>query len=162
MSRDELLFSVRRALLERDAGAFFEALARNAPATDMAEALDALTPGDCVALLDMLAPAPRAQLFSHIDPKHQDAILAAMPRADVVALFEQLPSDDRADIYNRMDAEQRAQVVPALAQIERDDILKLASYAEGTIGSVTTSDYVAIRAHLTAEQALQVLSLIHI
>jgi magnesium transporter len=154
MNRDELLHAVRHALRERNAGAF-ATLARNTPATDLAEALAVLSPGDCVALLAMLAPAPRAELFSHVDPAHQDAMLAVMPRADVVALFEQLPADDRADIYNRMDAEQRAQVMPALAQIEREDVLKLASYAEGTVGSVTTSDYVAIRGSLTAEQALQ-------
>jgi magnesium transporter len=72
----------------------------------------------------------------------------------VAALFEQMPSDDRADLYNRLSEEAQQKLLPALAKVERDDILRLAAYPEGTVGSVTTSDYVQVTPQMTVEQAL--------
>jgi magnesium transporter len=66
-----------------------------------------------------------------------------------------MPADDRADLYNRLGDEARQKLLPALAKVERDDILKLASYPEGTVGSVTTSDYAFVSPAMTVGEALQ-------
>lgn len=77
-----------------------------------------------------------------------------MPREAVVQLFEQMPSDDRADLYNRLGEEAQHKLLPALAKVERDDILRLAAYPEGSVGSVTTSDYVHVSPSMTVAEAL--------
>lgn len=156
MVRDDLVFSVRVLLRSGDANTF-QALVRNSLPSDMAEVMSALAPADNAALLRLLPKVERAELFSFFEPDHQDDVLDAMSRNEQVELWEQLPSDDRADIYNRMSEARRAQILPALAKIERDDILKLAAYAEGTVGSITTSDYATVRADVTVGQALQTL-----
>lgn len=156
MVRDDLVFAVRVLLRSGDAPTF-QALLRNSLPSDMAEVMSHLSPADNSTLLRLLPKVERAELFSFFEPDHQDAVLDAMSRNEQVELWEQLPSDDRADIYNRMREARRAQILPALAKIERDDILKLASYAEGTVGSITTSDYATVRADVTVEQALQTL-----
>ncbi len=144
-----------RALLHAGDAHGLRALAHGTSASVLADVLERLTPEHAAALLRMLPPGPAAEIFSHLEPDRQDETLDALPRAELVALFEHLPADDRADLYNRMDEARRTQLLPALAKIERDDLLKLASYPEGTVGSVTTSDYAAVRADMTVAQALQ-------
>lgn len=62
--------------------------------------------------------------------------------------------DDRADLFKRMTEEKQEAVLPALAHAEREDIRRLSAYEEGTAGSVMTSDYAMLPAHITAAQAI--------
>ena len=52
--------------------------------------------------------------------------------------------DERADLVNRLDEEQVDRILPHLAQAEREDIRRLASYEPGTAGAVMTTDYVTL------------------
>ena len=67
--------------------------------------------------------------------------------------------DERADLFNRLPHDQQETLLPALAQAEREDIRKLASYPEGTAGAVMTSDYATLPPDLTAREALERLRL---
>lgn len=153
MNREDLLFSVRTLSHSLDAAGFIN-LAKYTHPSDLVEALDVLNTKDAASLLLTLAPLARAELFAHFPGKRQDALLRAMPREAVVMLFEHMPSDDRADLYNRLGEEAKQKLLPALAKVERDDILNLAAYPEGTAGSATTSDYVHVSPDMTVAEAL--------
>jgi magnesium transporter len=153
MNREELLFSLRTLARSRDAQALDQIIRHTLP-SDLAEVLDTLDMEETSAILLAMDKRVRAELFSHFAEARQDALLRTLPREDVAALFEQMPSDDRADLYNRLSEEAQQKLLPALAKVERDDILRLAAYPEGTVGSVTTSDYVQVTPHMTVEQAL--------
>jgi magnesium transporter len=154
MNRETLLREVQKLGRAPDAAAFAR-LVRDTLPTDLVEALDTLSTAETVALLMELDAQSRAALFSHFPDRRQDNLLRAMPRETVVELFERMPADDRADLYNRLGDEARQKLLPALAKVERDDILKLASYPEGTVGSVTTSDYAFVSPAMTVGEALQ-------
>ncbi len=154
MTREDLPFSIRTLLHAPDAAAF-TAIVRRTPAADIVEALEGVDPARFAPLLMVLSQDDRTELFAYLPNELQDALLPLLPRPAVVALFENLPSDDRADLFNRLSETAREQLLPALAKVERDDILRLAAYPEGSVGSVTTSDYAAVGAHLTAAEALQ-------
>ncbi|MCS7100890.1 MAG: CBS domain-containing protein, partial [Burkholderiaceae bacterium] len=156
MNREELIFAVRNLLRSRD-GQAFARIVRSTPWQDVVEALDPHPAQDVAALLLALPADLRAELFSHLDEDRQDALLRLMPREAVVELFERMPADDRADVFNRLSVEAREQIVPALAKVEREDILKLAAYPEGTVGSVTTSDYASVAPDATVAAALATL-----
>ncbi|WP_273430788.1 magnesium transporter [Chitinibacter tainanensis] len=102
-----------------------------------------------------LSPAERALLFSHLPALAQDGILKALPQPAAVALFEQMPPDERADVFKRLDLPAQAGLLPALTPAARQDLLQLAAYAEGTVGAVTTSRFVAATLEMTAAQAWQ-------
>ncbi|NYF36539.1 magnesium transporter [Stenotrophomonas sp. JAI102] len=153
MNREDLLFSIRTLSLSLDAGDF-AAIAATTHPSDLVDALDALSVEKTLSLLMLLDPQARADLFAHFAEIRQDQLLAAMTREAVVQLFEHLPSDDRADLYNRLGDDAKQKLLPALTRAERDDILKMASYPEGTVGSATTSDYVWVSPEMTVAQAL--------
>jgi len=154
MNREELKFtlSVLRRSLDSDA---FTHVVRHMPHADIADELESLPVDDVAALLQILKPTDRTELFSYLPEYLQDALLPALPRPVVVQLFETLPSDDRADLFNRLSNDAQTQLLPALAQVEREDILRLAAYPEGTVGSAVTSDYVAVSVDMTARAALE-------
>lgn len=156
VNREDLLFTIRTLLKSQDAAAFAH-LVRTAPHADIADALDGHPAAQVAQLLMLLSAAERADMFSHLPAAQQDALLPELPRDAVVSLFETLPSDIRADLFNRLSEDARTQLLPALAQVERDDILRLAAYPEGSVGSVTTSDYATVGADQTAAEALQAL-----
>lgn len=153
MNREELLFTVRTLAKSLDAAVFAHTVRHTHP-SDLVDALDTLKTEEAAAVLLTLAPKERAELFAHFPDHRQDILLRAMPREATVKLFEQMPSDDRADLFNRLSEEAKQKLLPALAKVERDDILKLASYPEGTTGSVTTSDYVYVAPDMTVAEAL--------
>ncbi len=153
MNREDLQFSIRTLSQSLDA-ATFASLVQYSHPSDLVEALDILATEQAVALLLTLPHLTRAELFAYFPDKRQDILLRAMPREAVVQLFEQMPSDDRADLYNRLSEEAQHKLLPALAKVERDDILRLAAYPEGSVGSVTTSDYVHVSPSMTVAEAL--------
>ncbi len=156
MNREELSFTVRGLLRSPDGQAFAHVV-RTTPWIDVVEALEPYAPEDVAPLLLTLPSDLLAELFSHFVEQRQDALLRVLPRDAVVRLFETMPSDDRADMFNRLSEPARAQLLPALAKVERDDILKLSAYPEGTVGSVTTSDYASVGPDLTVAEALAAL-----
>ncbi|MFC7309225.1 magnesium transporter [Streptomyces monticola] len=156
MNRKDIAERVR-SLLDRPDPSSFDALVRSAPAADVAEALRDGT-SEQVARLLATAPAQfQARLFVALPDPDQDRVLATMTPATAGALIRALPSDERADLYNRLDADGRRRVMPSLAQAERDDMLRLARYREGTAGAAATSQFATVGAEDTVEEALRTL-----
>ncbi|SFR61040.1 magnesium transporter [Thiomicrospira sp. ALE5] len=154
MVREELFYQINDLIQAGDDKALAR-LVRNTPSTDLAEMMDNAKAEFNLGLLRKLPSAPRAVLFSHFSPSLQDLLLHYMELEEIAELFTHMPSDDRVDIYNRMPDGRRVQVMQGMAKKEREDILKMASYAEGTTGSITTSDYVSVPAGISVRDALQ-------
>lgn len=153
MTRDDLQFAIRALARSLDALTFAKII-RNSPLPDVVDALDQCTTQETSALLMTLAPDLRAGLFAHFPAHRQDLLLHAFSGEAVADLFERLPSDDRADLFNRLDDDARQRLLPTLAKVERDDILRLAAYPDDSVGSVTTSDYATLSPGMTAANAL--------
>jgi len=153
MNREDLKFtlSVLRRSLDGDA---FALVIRRTPLADVADELEAMALADVANLLQILQPTGRTELFSHLPERLQAALLPTLPRTAVVQLFETLPSDDRANLFNRLSKDAQTQLLPMLAQVEREDILRLSAFPEESIGSVVTSDYVSVKPEMTAREAL--------
>jgi len=131
---------------------------RHEPA-DNAAILQHLAPDEALAALRHLDIADRAQTFGYLEAPHQSAIAHLMPRRELAELMSAMSHDERADLYNRLSEEQREALLPGLAQAEREDIRRLASYPEGSAGSVMTSDYATLKREFTAAEAIDALRL---
>lgn len=154
MIREDLFYQINDLIQAGDDKALAR-LVRNTPSTDIAEMMDNAKAEFNLSLLRKLPSAPRAVLFSHFSTSLQDLLLHYMELEEIAELFTHMPSDDRVDIYNRMPDGRRVQVMQGMAKKEREDILKMASFAEGTTGAITTSDYVSVPAGISVRDALQ-------
>src|SRR5699024_1763375 len=106
-----------------------------------------------------LNTSTQAAIFGHLRPTVQASIARIMSRKELALLFENMEHDERADLYNRLSESERHALLPGLAHAEREDIRLLASYPEGTVGSVMTSAYVTLRSDQTVVEALESISL---
>lgn len=135
------------------------ALLHDIPAVDAASVLSVTPLAAAWQLLSALSTNRKAAVFGHLRPSVQAAMARLMSRNELALLFEAMEHDERADLYNRLSETERQALLPGLAHAEREDIRLLASYPEGTVGSVMTSAYVTLRADQTVTQALDTIRL---
>jgi len=121
----------------------------------VAEALATLSPVEIIHVLSRLGLTRRAQIFGHFDIAVQMELVSMLKRKEMVSLVAAMSHDDRVDLLKRMPEERRGAILPGLAQAERDDILKLSTYPEGTAGAVMTSDYATLTPELTVGRAVE-------
>ncbi len=138
----------------------FRRLCASAHPAGIAEALLSLEEPELIWTLLSHAPIePRAEVFSHLPEDTQLDILASLPRPAIADLMNEMSPDDRADLYKQLPKSVQEAILPGMAQAEREDIRRLSSYAEGTVGAVMTSDYATLEPVFTAKQAIEHLRL---
>lgn len=120
----------------------------------VAELLQDLSFAKAWNVLKILPPLLRADIFTNLPEDYQIDLLVSMSRQDAARILTDMPPDDRTDLFKLMPEDRRSNILPAMAHAEREDIRRLASYEEGTVGSMMTSDYATLDAQLTAEQAI--------
>jgi magnesium transporter len=121
----------------------------------IADTVETLEPGLIAQVLAALPANQAAEVFGYFAMPLQGRLLRAMGRGEVGRLVAALPHDERADLYKRLSPAEQEALLPGLAQAERDDIRRLAAYAEGTAGAVMTSDYVTLEPGLSVAEAIQ-------
>ncbi len=137
-----------------DASALREFCEERHPAT-VAEVLEGLGNLDTIWKVLHLCPvALRAQIFPHFDLDMQVDLASGERRRDMAQLLEEMEADERADLVRELDGKVREEILPLVARAEREDIRRLASYEEGTAGSVMTTDYATLQPDVSVEQAL--------
>lgn len=124
---------------------------------DLAKALVELSPEAAWDRLRITSLERQASTFGYMDHELQTGIAMVAPRDELIAIIREMRADERADLYNELSSDQKEALMPVLAQAEREDIRRLASYDEDTAGSIMTSDYASLSPDLTATEALTVL-----
>ena len=125
----------------------------------VAEVLQQLTSSEIWEVLQTVDAVLRAEIFSHLEESSQVELMLQLDRKSAAKLLTDMPPDDRADLFRRLPEDQRSGILPAMAQAEREDIRRLASYKEGTVGAVMTSDYAVLEAGITVTEAIDKLRL---
>jgi len=120
----------------------------------VAELIEDLDDHDGDALFGVLEPRDRAEVLSYLDLDSQNRLVEAMKPQAAAELLRLMSHDERAALVNRLDEDFVDEVLPNLAQAERDDIRRLTSYEPGTAGAVMTTDYVTLPPHITVREAL--------
>jgi magnesium transporter len=124
---------------------------------DVASLLEHLDEEDALTAMRQLAVEDQAELLGHLRPRVQVEMAERMDREELVRIMAAMSHDERVDLYKALDPAAREALLPGLAKAERDDLRRLASYPEGTVGSIMTSDYATLREGMTASQALDAL-----
>src|SRR5690554_2842446 len=147
---------IREVFLNGTADALAAMLASEHPA-DLARALQTLDPATAWNCLRQGRRDRQADVFGYLDSDFQTALATVTPRADLAAIVTEMNADDRADLYKGLSDEQRKALMPGLAQAEREDVRRLASYEEGTAGAIMTSGYATLSPRISATKALTTL-----
>ena len=122
----------------------------------VAEIIGDFSPDEGDKVLAILPTRLHAEVLSYLDSERQVRSVEKLDPADAATLLHMMSHDERANLVKRLDEERVDQILPHLAQAEREDIRRLASYEPGTAGAVMTTDYVTLpAAYLTVREALE-------
>jgi magnesium transporter len=146
-----------RAFLDRGDTESVRAALAPLPAADVVQTIANMGTDEISQVLAALPPALASRAFGYFEPVLQVELARAMPRAALQTLFTDMPHDERADLWKSLPPAERDALLPGLAAADREDVRRLASYPEGTAGSIMTSDYATLAPTLSARQAIEVL-----
>lgn len=153
------LFPEIKELVEQKKWDIINDLLEDIHPAEIAEIISEFSPEEAWEILSNIEISKRSEIFSHLDLELQTSIAEKLSRSDLIELLTEMPSDDRVDLFKKFPEEKQEVILPALAQAEREDIRRLASYPERSAGSVMTSEYVAFPAYIKVKEALNKLRL---
>ncbi len=108
-------------------------------------------------LLQSLPMDQQAKIFGYIEPAVQRVFARLIPNRELAGIVTDMSADERADFFNLLDENQQHALFQSLASREREDLLRLASFEEGTAGALMTSDYAVVSSGMTVASALALL-----
>lgn len=152
--KSNLYFHLEPIIQARDVDRFVE-LIQNTKAIDLADAVEEFATEDVVALLEQLDAENLAYLFEEFEEEEKVRFVPHLSIAALKRLFEALPSDEQVSLFVMLSQVQRNSIIPSLDKGERDAILELSSYPEGTVGAMTSADYVNVSANATVSDVWQ-------
>ncbi|WP_417516560.1 magnesium transporter [Marinobacter sp.] len=99
----------------------------------------------------------RAKVLGYTTPDTQLLLTEATPLAELSILTAEMPSDDRVDFFNLLEESRQKQLLRKLDQEDRDVLTALLAHAEGTAGSLMSTDYAVFESGITASEAIDIL-----
>jgi magnesium transporter len=96
-----------------------------------------------------------AELFSHLDSDHQEALLNLFSDKEVVSLLSNSYADDVADVVADMPANLVSRILRVADPSIRSEINSLLNYKPSSAGSIMTTEYITIPKTYTLNEALE-------
>jgi len=125
-----------------------------------------LLPATCADLLkdrellfikDVLIEVPMdraAEIFSHFEEELQLDLSEAFSARQLTNIVTQMSHDERVDFFQALPEVRQESLFRRMAQSEREDIIRLGAYEEGTAGAAMTSEYITLPLNITASDAI--------
>lgn len=152
--KTSVIFSTLQNFLTSDRMEELRAFCLDLHPEDLAAHLHLFPLTDQVRILLAIGEEAAAEVVCRLGSEDQQELFQFLSIEARTGIIAHMPSDDRADLFKDLDEDTKAKLLPTLDQVERDDILKLSAYPEGTAGSIMSSDYAAFSPDLSVQQAL--------
>lgn len=121
---------------------------------DLAEIISDLGRAESSKLLDSLDVETLADTLEEVEPDFQASLVETMTDQKVADLLEEMAPDEAADLLAELPEGRSQDLLNMMEQDEADDVRKLLAYPVDSAGGIMTTEFVAIRPDLTAEQAI--------
>lgn len=124
---------------------------------DLAEIISDLSRVESSRLLETLNVETVAETLEEVEPEFQASLVKTMPDERVADVLEEMAPDKAADLLAELPKERSQELLNLMEDKEARDVRKLLAYPVDTAGGLMTTEYAAVRPHLTAEQAIAAL-----
>lgn len=124
---------------------------------DLSRIIELLPRPERAIFFRLLPRGMAAEVFGHLphDGKTDIVERLAENRAELSGLLNDLAPDDRTAFFEELPGEVTRRLTAMLSREELEISSRLLGYPEGSIGRLMTPEYVAVKTHLTVEQALE-------
>jgi len=155
MATPELTTRILRRLLASGLTTRAERLIARVHAADLGPLLANLSQDETSTVVDLLFQQRRAaSTISELPPDIFRQVALAVSDDRLADVLGRLEVDDIVHLINELPEERRAAVVALLPEDRRADLRKAELYPEHSAGRVMTTDFVALDAKMTAQEAI--------
>jgi CBS domain-containing protein len=128
-----------------------------------------LHPADLATIIDQLAPRDRAGVLASLDddavadaieemePETQVEVLEDLEPGRAADILEEMSPDDAADLVADLSETTRDEIFALMETDEKAEVQELLGYPEDSAGGIMTTEFVAVPAHLTAAETIDML-----
>jgi len=124
---------------------------------DLAEIISDLSHVESSRFLESLDMKTLADTLEEVEPDFQASLVERMPNEKVADVLEEMAPDEAADLLAELPQDRSQELLELMEDEEAEDVRKLLAYPEDMAGGIMTTEFIAIRPDLTAEQAIAVL-----
>ncbi|MDD5504625.1 MAG: magnesium transporter [Candidatus Omnitrophica bacterium] len=126
---------------------------------DIFELCEDLEPEENARIIIALSRPLGIEFFQHFKIKQKREIFRYFSKDWMAGVLEEMAPDERADFIKALPKKRVEEILPLVAQAERNDIKRLLQFKEGTAGSVLTTEYAVLPREITAKEAIAKLKL---
>jgi CBS domain-containing protein len=121
---------------------------------DLAGIIDQLARKDRVGVIASLDDEAAAEAIEEMEPDTQVEILEDLEPHRAADILEEMSPDDAADLVADLSDETRIEILALMERDEAAEVESLLKYPEDTAGGMMTTEFVAVDAGLSADQAI--------
>ena len=155
MANPELTTRILRRLLSSGVNSRAGRLLARVHPADMGPMLAVLTPDETRVAIDLLFAQHRAaSTLSELPPDIFRQVVDVLGDEQLAPVLAHLEIDDMLSLVEELPEDRREGVVALLPEVRREDLRKVALYPESSAGRVMTTDYLALDAKMSAEEAI--------
>ena len=123
-------------------------------AADIAEAFSGLSDQTLPLVFRLLPKSLAAETFVEMEPEQQATLIRGFSDLELKAVVDELYVDDAVDLVEEMPANVVSRILLQADPQTRQMINEILQYPEDSAGSVMTTEFVELRATMTAAQAI--------
>jgi magnesium transporter len=124
---------------------------------DLATIIDQLAPRDRAGVLASLGDDAVADAIEEMEPETQVEVLEDLEPGRAADILEEMSPDDAADLVADLSQTTRDEIFALMEKDEKDEVQELLGYPEDSAGGIMTTEFVAVPAHLTAAETIDML-----
>lgn len=121
---------------------------------DIAELLEELEDDQRGTVLQYVSAVKVAETIVELEPEDQAAILESMGTERAGEVLEEMAADDVADLMGELSPKQAGALMQLLDVEDATDVRELLGFRPDTAGGIMTTEFVALHAAQTAQQAI--------
>jgi CBS domain-containing protein/sporulation protein YlmC with PRC-barrel domain len=121
---------------------------------DIADIVEEMAADERRQVFEQLDVETAAEALSEVEPEMQAAIVSDLDEERAADILDEMAPDEAADLLQDLPEDRREELVDLMEKDEKEDVEELLTHDEDTAGGIMTTQFFALPADLTAEQAI--------
>jgi len=124
---------------------------------DIALTIERAAEEDQPKLFELIPENLKSDVLAELE-EQADEVLESLTSAEISNLVGEMAPDDAADILGDLPNAQSSEILDLMDKEDSAHVRRLLNYPDDTAGGIMTTDIIAVKEHLTAQQALDSLA----
>ena len=106
-------------------------------------------------LFELIKDEIKPDVLAELDDQAESDILEELSAEEISDIIEEMAPDDAADVLGELEDKRSKEVLDLMENEDSEEVRELLQYGEDTAGGIMTTDFVAVRASMTAAEAMK-------